>query len=590
MVGYTEAEMIGRSTRIVYPSDEAYSGFAEAVWPVIAQGGVCRTEIELLRKDGTIGRFEINGEQLSPGSFESIWAFVDITEKRRFETALADSERRLHSIFSGMTEGLVFHGTDGTIVEANPAAETVLGLSRDELLGRTSVDSRWQAIREDGTPFLGDTHPAMVTLRTGEAQRNQIMGVFHPDRGIRWISVNSSPVLSKDSATQVGVVATFVDVTDLKEGEATLRAARAEADRANQAKSRFLAAVSHDLRQPLAALRVYAGLLSNSQATSYSKVVSNIKDCIADLGELLDDLLDLSKLEAGVVTPMLSDVVVTDLFAHLLTLHEPDAQAKGLQLRCVPSKVVGRTDLVLFRRVLGNFLTNAIRYTERGGVLVGCRRRQGKTWIEIWDTGIGIRAEDTAVIFEEFKQLGNGARNSGSGLGLAIVSKTAALLGLEISVRSRVGRGSVFGIELPLGQVEFIVPAAVRLVTAARPLRIVLVEDNPLVRSALVEGLHRLGHQVLAADSLVALQTELNSQPPDIVVSDYRLTASETGVDVIAALRTQYGAELPAILITGDTDPNLLHGMAVRGVVALHKPLDLDTLQAYLDDLTYQFS
>jgi len=588
MFGYTEDEMTGQSTRMIHPGNEAYYRFADAAYPGITQGGVYRTEIQFVRKNGSLGWYEISGEQLSPASGESIWAFVDITEKRQFETALANSERRLHSIFSAMAEGLVFQGTDGRIIEANPAAETVLGLSRDELLARTSADPRWQTIHEDGTPYPGDTHPVMVTLRTGQAQRNQIMGVFHPDRGMRWISINSSPVPGNHPAILQGVVATFVDVTDLKKGEAALRAAQAEADRANQAKSRFLAAVSHDLRQPLAALKVYAGLLNNPQAISYSEVVSNTRKCIDSLSELLDDLLDLSKLEAGVVTPLLSDFTVTDLFGHLMTLHEPEAQAKGLRFRCVPSRLVGRTDLVLFRRVLGNLLSNAIRYTERGGVVIGCRRRQGKTWIEVWDTGVGIKAEDTAAIFEEFKQLGDGARNSGSGLGLAIVAKTAALLGLEISVRSRVGRGSVFGIELPLGQLEFIAPAAPPLATAHRPLRIALVEDNPMVRRALVDGLQGVGHQVLAADTKAALLAELAPPAPDIVVSDYRLTAGETGIDVIAALRMQYGAALPAILITGDTDPALLRRMTEGGIVVLHKPLDLETLQAYLEDLTYQ--
>lgn len=370
------------------------------------------------------------------------------------------------------------------------------------------------------------------------------------------------------------------------ERTAELSVAMKDAKAANEAKSRFLAAASHDLRQPLSALKLYAGLLNNPQALSYPKVVANTRDCINSLSDLLDDLLDLSKLEAGVVVPADSDFPVADVFAQLETLHAPEAMTKGLRLNCIPSKIVGRTDLVLFRRALGNLLANAINYTERGGVLIGCRRRQGKSWVEVWDTGVGIPAESFAEIFEEFKQLGDGARNSGSGLGLAIVAKTAALLGLEISVRSRPGQGSVFAIELPLGQAELIAPATAPPMATTHHLRIALVEDNPMVRDALVEGLQGLGHQVLAAATTAGLLHELGLQPPDIVISDYRLNAGETGFDVITAVRKQYGAELPAILLTGDTDPDLLRSMTDRGIVVLHKPLDLETLHASLRDLT----
>lgn len=370
------------------------------------------------------------------------------------------------------------------------------------------------------------------------------------------------------------------------ERTAELSVAMKDAKAANQAKSRFLAAASHDLRQPLSALKLYAGLLNNPQAPSYAKSVANTRDCINSLSDLLDDLLDLSKLEAGVVVPTVSDFRIADVFTQLETIHAPEAMSKGLRLRCIPSRIVGRTDIVLFRRALGNLLANAISYTESGGVVIGCRRRRGKLWVEVWDTGVGIEAENFKEIFEEFKQIRDAPRNSGSGLGLAIVAKTAALLGLEIDVRSHAGRGSVFAIELPLGQAESIAPASVPQNIELRALRIALVEDHPRVRDALVQGLQGLGYQVLAAATTEALLSALGQLPPDIVVSDYRLNAGENGFDVITAVRKQYGAQLPAILITGDTDPHLLRSMTDRGIVVLHKPLDLETLHAALQDLT----
>jgi CheY-like chemotaxis protein len=296
-------------------------------------------------------------------------------------------------------------------------------------------------------------------------------------------------------------------------------------------------------------------------------------------------LLDLSKLDAGVVTPNLSIFPIAEMLATLVSVHAPEARLKGLRLRCVPSRLSVHSDTVLFRRMLGNLIANAIRYTERGGVLIGCRRRQGKTWVEVWDSGIGIAEHQTQEIFEEFRQLGDAARNRGSGLGLAIVAKTAALLGLEVAVRSWPGRGSVFAIELPVPTAPPIEPETPMFEERAwtcRALCIALVEDNLIVRQALAYALQDIGHQVLAAASGAELQAQLDSLRPDVIITDYRLAAGETGFDVIATVRAALGDDLPAILITGDTDPDLMRSMVDRGIIVLHKPVQIETLAACL--------
>ena len=299
-------------------------------------------------------------------------------------------------------------------------------------------------------------------------------------------------------------------------------------------------------------------------------------------------LLDLSKLEAGVVVPNPSDFLLGDVIAHLGAVHAPEALLKGLRLRCVPTNWAVRTDPVLFRRLLGNFMANAIRYTHHGGVLVGCRRHAGKMWVEVWDTGIGIPADKTCEIFEEFRQLGDEARNRGSGLGLAIVARTAALLGVEIRVHSQPGRGSMFAVEVPPGQRSRIQPEHTFHTGGFRPLRIALVEDNVDVRLALVHALRGAGHEVVWAAAGAELHGKLVGTAPDILLSDYRLEAGETGFDVITLAREEFGPALPALLFTGDTDPALVRSMVDRGIVVLHKPVDLETLQAYLEDLTYE--
>ena len=363
-----------------------------------------------------------------------------------------------------------------------------------------------------------------------------------------------------------------------------LKVAIGEVESANNAKSRFLAAASHDLRQPLAALSLYIEVLKDKALPAQQALIASMHDCTTVLGGLLTDLLDLSKLEAGVVKPENSDFSVFEMLSDLESVFYLRAKSKGLRLHFRPTDLIGHSDPVLFRRMLGNFIDNAIRYTERGGIVVACRHRQGKYWIEVWDSGRGIAAEHTAEVFEEFKQLGDQARNQGSGLGLAIVAKTAALLGLEISLRSRPGHGSVFAIELPPGQREAVMSRSMPL-NAYRPLLIALVDDNRLVRDALEITLQSKGHRVIAAGNGASLLSQL-VQAPDIVVSDYRLADGETGYDVIAAVRAAIKADLPAILVTGDTDPQLIANMAERGVTVLHKPLDMAVFEDDLERLT----
>jgi signal transduction histidine kinase len=366
---------------------------------------------------------------------------------------------------------------------------------------------------------------------------------------------------------------------------AELSAAKCDAENANNAKSRFLAAASHDLRQPLSALSLYVGMLKDKLTHADAPLLEGMSHCVANLSEMLSDLLDLSKLEAGVVTPTVSEFAVDAILAKVVSTHAPEANMKGLALRCRAAGLIGHTDPVLFQRIVGNLVANAIRYTEQGGVLMACRRRQGRMHIEVWDTGIGIPPDKTAEIFEEFKQLDNPERNraKGSGLGLAIAAKTAALLGLAINVRSRPGKGSVFSVSLPEG--DAVLPVAPPEY-AHRPRRIALVEDNAEVAAALVYALTTVGHSVVASASYSDILPRLGALRPDIVISDYRLAGGETGIDVVALFRLRFGSHLPALIITGDTDPAVIRRMAMQRISVQHKPLDLDRLRKKIAELT----
>lgn len=363
---------------------------------------------------------------------------------------------------------------------------------------------------------------------------------------------------------------------------AELAAAKEAAEQASNAKSRFIAAASHDLRQPLSALSVYVGVLEGKLPAADARLLANMRACVVNLNEMLTDLLDLSKLEAGVVAPNIGDFAIDELLTRVIAAHAPEAEAKGLSLRFNGLGVVGRTDPVLFQRIVGNLVANAVRYTERGGVLVGCRRHQGKTWIEVWDSGIGIPADKTSEVFEEFRQLSD-RHSKGTGLGLAIVAKAAALLGLQVRLRSRLGRGSMFAVELPRGDAA--TPTVRRRHATPRPLRIALAEANPAVAAALGYALTDIGHQLVAAASCAELLARLGGIAPEFVIAAYGL-GEECGLRVISSLRSTYGNDLPALIITGDTRAELVDRLAGERIRVLHKPLDLDALRAIIAELT----
>lgn len=298
--------------------------------------------------------------------------------------------------------------------------------------------------------------------REWQAAKNQVFAehgqefrqdfrITHPTKGQRWISSRAYVQYAADGTPErMGGIK--IDITELKRVQADLEKAKLEAEAANEAKSRFLAAASHDLRQPLQALNLYHGVLEGHAAASDRLVFRHMESCLSSLNELLGDLLNLSKLDAGVVVPEMGDVSIDDILDRILSASLPEAEKKGLRLRRVATRVVGRTDAILFERLVANLASNAVRYTNTGSVLMGCRRRRGRLWLEIWDTGIGIPKDQTTAIFEPFRQLGNPerSRQKGSGLGLAIAKKTAELLGVEIRVCSQPGKGSVFAVEVPL--------------------------------------------------------------------------------------------------------------------------------------------
>lgn len=377
-------------------------------------------------------------------------------------------------------------------------------------------------------------------------------------------------------------------------------------------KSRFLAAASHDLRQPLHALALFVDALKSSpEGPVREALVRNIEQSLAVMDTLFHALLDISKLDAGVVRPVWAPFPVQALLDEVLLNFSGPAQAQGLRLVVRPSAAWVRGDRLLCGQMLGNLVSNALRYTRQGGVLVACRRerrggregRDGGWRIVVQDTGIGIAADQLDEVFKEFVQVGNPERDrrKGLGLGLAIVRRIADLMDLTVHVRSRPGRGSTFGFSLPRAEPEAAGPrAALQLARVDEPVplaeerltgRLVAVLDDEIhVREGMQALLQSWGAQVVAAPTCAALIAELNAQsrPPDLLVCDYRLQEGASGIDAVQALRDEFNRPIPALLVTGDTAPDRLVQAAASGLPLLHKPVQAKTLRRLLASLARQ--
>jgi signal transduction histidine kinase/CheY-like chemotaxis protein len=365
-----------------------------------------------------------------------------------------------------------------------------------------------------------------------------------------------------------------------------------ELDKANSAKTRFFAAASHDLRQPMQAIVLLVeSLHERVKEPEARRIVANIHSSVNSMAALVNALLDISRFDAGTVKPERSHFRVANVLERLRGTFAQEAAEKGLTFVVRPSRAIVATDHILLYRILANITSNAVRYTERGKVVVGCRRRRDGLEIGVWDTGPGIPEEDLTEVFREFHQLGNPHRDreQGLGLGLAIVERTAALLDHPLVVRSRVGRGSVFAVKVPYGD-EAGIQASERTRgaewTTLEGCRVLVVEDEHEIRGAMTLLLESWGCAVVAAATGQDVRAWLARSPaaPDVVMADYRLPGEDNGIQVIHAVRNAYpGAN--GILVTGDIAPEVLREAEASGFRILHKPLRPARLRALLGNV-----
>lgn len=370
------------------------------------------------------------------------------------------------------------------------------------------------------------------------------------------------------------------------------------AEFANRSKSQFLAAASHDLRQPAHALGLYIATLRallrapDVEREAIDNIVERLQAALKSLSQLLNVLLDISRLDAGVIDVEPHRFPLQQELDALDNQFEHTAAAKGLVLRIRPTSIWLETDPVLLHSILSNLLSNAIRYTERGVVRVVCRRRNGDAEIRVLDTGIGIASDQLSNIFMEFYQVDNAARDreKGLGLGLAIVQRTAALIGAQIHVGSVPDRGSIFSVRLPMMQ-HAQTPDGSIFVQGAEPVAghrqktILVVDDDRDVLTGMQTLLRTWGHTVFAAQSLdeAMAVTKAHRSELDLLITDFRLARHVTGIDIIHAVFQSVGRTIPAIIITGDTSPEGINAASSIGFHVLHKPLDPQEMQALVE-------
>ncbi|MDQ2101948.1 PAS domain-containing protein [Azospirillum isscasi] len=513
---------------------------------------------------------------------------IDITERKTLEEALRRSEERLTIALAAAEAGIWdFDLRDGTLAWSE-------GMYR---LYGVSPDS----FTPNDVTFYNLVHPAdreavrRFTTDVLEARRPDYRGEFrihHPRDGVRWIMVIGRPIY--DNGRPVRLSGLNIDITARKAMEQALRDAKAKADEANVSKSKFLAAASHDLRQPLQSALLFAGVLHRHVDPDKGRgPLASLERALETLKNLLDSLLDVSRLDAGVITPQIATLPLRPLLEEIEAAYAPIASSKGLDFTVVqpaPDLAV-RSDRLLLGRMLRNLVENAIRYTEEGHVRVFCEAPDGTVRISVQDSGIGISTEHQAKVFEEFHQVGNTERDrsQGLGLGLAIVQRLSRLLNHPVTVRSEPAKGSVFSIE---AQRAIAAPVPQSLPEpAAEPSGggrlAVLVEDDVIVLMGLRTIFQEWEYEVVVAGSAEQALERLRDRDrrPDLIVADYRLRNGRIGTDAIVQIRALVGSPVPAIVLTGEIGTDCDRDAAALGLAVVRKPITPRQLQSAIQDL-----
>jgi PAS domain S-box-containing protein len=553
-----------------------------------------------------------------------VLTFADITERKRTEEALRDGERRIRLITDAMPALISYVDAEERYRFINEPYCRWLGRSEADIIGRRMADVLPSEFYARRRPYVsralagesvtfeieltpsGSPQPAygLATFVPHRGEDRQILGFFTllqdiTERRRIGAALEEAMATLERRVDERTAALTLLnaklqqEIGERREVEAALQIAKSEAEQANLGKTKFLAAASHDLLQPLNAARLFVSALSELDQDPRSRIlVENVDESLGAVEDLLGALLDISRLDAGAVSPELTDFEASSLLVPLTTEYTVLANGRGLQFHSVPSSCILSCDVRLLRRIIQNFLSNAIRYTPAGRVLLGCRRSHSGLRIEVWDTGPGIPSEKLDEIFEEFRQLHNPRSGSdrGIGLGLAIVRRIAKTLNISVGVRSGLGRGSVFFVTVPYGNKAPLLPR----VPVRSPLEqrlseaVVVVIDNEesilAGMDALLRGWNCRVCLARSGEEAVLLLSSL-PRPPDLVIADYHLDDGALGVAEVGHLSEACGRALPGIIITANRTKEVQSLAQQHGYRLLNKPVKPAQLRSLMMQL-----
>jgi PAS domain S-box-containing protein len=581
MLGYDRTELLGKTFEEV--TVPAFLDEERRVLGDLLAGRCARYVIEkqYLRKGGLpIWARVTSSLPYQTGSAYRISIVEDISKQQEAMAALREAHAQLQFALEGARAGLWEWDILADRITWSDDYYRLTGLDRE-------VPPTFDAWMSTLVPAdrAKASQVVMTTLERKERRFKLEFRVHCPGTSFRWL-MGVGQVTYAEDGRPLKMVGLNVEITDVKRAEE-------EALAANHAKSAFLAAASHDLRQPVQAIVLLNAVLANRLNGHPAQSLSTKIDASLDaLQRLLGALLDISRLDAGVVAPEIQVVPLAGIIERLKGEYALNAVERELSLRMVHPKLWIRTDPMLLERILRNLIENALKYTERGKILVGCRRRGDTVRLHVIDTGIGIAREHQETIFQEFYQIGNPERDreKGLGLGLSIVNRLCRLLGHRLSVVSELGRGTCFIVDLPAVRPEEEAPHAALVPNADAledRLAILVVDDDAMIRQGMAQILEDWGYEVLlAADANEAVgQVSENGRCPNAILADYRLPGGRTGIDAAREVHRACGREIPAIIITGDTAPDRIAEAKASGFRLMHKPVQPDHLRRMIEAL-----
>lgn len=579
MFGYEPGELVGEPIETLIPRERREhhrslrQGYHDAPRGRPMVSGL---ELHGQHKDGSTFRVEI---ALNP--IETNDGLVVTSTVRQIAQA-DDSEAYFRQLLESAPDAMIIIDDKGKIAIVNGQAEEMFGYKREDMLGQAIEMLLPERLHEGHKThrqsFADNPRLRPMGLGFDLLARRQDASEFP-------VEISLSPVKSSAGSFVSTVIR---DVTERKRMQDEIIAARQEAERANKANSAFLAAASHDLRQPVQALSLLNGALRRTVKDKRAlEMVDNQQYSLTAMTNLLNSLLDISRLDAGVVTPELEDFPIQRLIDRLSDEFARQAQHVGLEFTSSACPTVVNSDPNLLAEIIQNFVSNAIRYTDKGSVRLECSESKGRCVVKVIDTGIGIDADQLEEIFREFHQCkAPGASKEGFGLGLAIVKRLSDLLGMTIRVTSDIGKGSCFSVSIPAvsgeathDEGDISVDTGVREIASGL---VILIEDDVNVANAWGLLLEAEGYSVATAASATEARALLKhlDETPALLISDFHLLDGSTGVEAVSAIREFFEEHIPAFIVSGDTSKVVKEARLLDNCTLMCKPIDTNRLLA----------